>query len=94
MKEIHTFAKEYLSSWFPKRPSHQVFNTRLNMLSEAFKVLVETMIQSFRPEDCDSFISIADSMPVVTCKGKNEKEKLQRELPQKDIALPKHVLLW
>lgn len=47
IKEIHTFAKEYLSSWFPKLPSYQTFNARLNMLSEAFKVLAETMIQSF-----------------------------------------------
>lgn len=66
-----------------------MFNTRLNILSEAFKVLVETMIQSFRPEDCDSLISIVDSMPVVTCKGKTGKEKSQRKLPQKDIVLPK-----
>ena len=25
IKEIHTFAKEYLSSWFPKLPSYQTF---------------------------------------------------------------------
>ena len=33
IKEIHTFAKEYLSSWFPKLPSYQTFCVRLNMLS-------------------------------------------------------------
>lgn len=26
IKEIHTFAKEYLLSWFPKLPSYQTFN--------------------------------------------------------------------
>ena len=78
IKEIHTFAKEYLSSWFPKLPSYQTFNTQLNMLSEAFKTLVETMIQSFSPKDCDSLISIVDSMPIVTCKGKTERESSQR----------------
>ena len=31
------------------------------------------MIQSFNPKDCDSLISIVDSMPIVTCKGKNRK---------------------
>ena len=76
INEIHTFAKEYLSSWFPKLPSYQTFNARLNMLSEAFKVLVKTMIQSFRPKDCDSLISIVDSMPIVTCKGKNREGKV------------------
>ena len=39
IREIHTFAQEYLSSWFPKLPSYQTFNARLNMFSEAFKVL-------------------------------------------------------
>ena len=57
-----------------KLPSDQTFCVRLNMLSEAFKVLVETMIQSFKPKDCDSIISIVDSMPIVTCKGKNRRE--------------------
>ena len=75
INEIHTFAKEYLSSWFPKLPSYQTFCVRLNMLSETFKVLVETMIQSFKPKDCDSIISIVDSMPIVTCKGKNREGK-------------------
>ena len=70
IKEIHTFAKEYLLSWFPKHPSYQTFCIRLNMLSEAFKVLVEIMIQSFKPKDYDSLISIVDSMPILTCKGK------------------------
>ena len=59
IKEIQTFAKEYLSSWFPKLPSYQTFCVRLNMLSETFKVLVETMIQSFKPKDCDSIISMS-----------------------------------
>lgn len=70
IKEIHTFAKEYLLSWFPKHPSYQTFCIRLNMLSEAFKELVEIMIQSFKPKDYDSLISIVDSMPILTCKGK------------------------
>ncbi len=71
IKEIHTFAKEYLSSWFQKFRSYQTFFVRRYILSETFKVLVETMIESFKPTDCDSFISIVDSMPLVTCKGKN-----------------------
>ena len=61
ISEIHTFAREYLLSWFPKLPSYQTFTARLNMLSEALKVLAEAMIQSFKPKDCDSLISIVDS---------------------------------
>ena len=91
IKDIHTFAKEYLSSWFPRLPSYQTFNTRLNMLSEAFKVLVETMIQSFRPEDCDSLLSIVDSMPIVTCKGKNRGGKVATEITSKGYCSTKNM---
>ena len=79
IKEIHTFAKEYLLSWFSKLPSYQTFNIRLNMLSEALRVLVKTMTDSFRPDDFDAMLSIADSMPIVTCKGKTERERLPRK---------------
>lgn len=50
------------------------------MLSEAFKVLVYTMIQSFKPKDCDSLISIVYSMPIVTCEGKNREGKVATEI--------------
>ncbi len=94
IKEIHTFAKEYLSSWFPKLPSYQTFNTRLSMLSESFKALVETMIQSFRPKDCDSFISIVDSMPIVTSKGKNRKGKMATEITSKGYCSTKNMYYY
>ena len=91
INEIHTFAKEYLSSWFPKLPSYQTFCVRLNMLSETFKVLVETMIQSFKPKDCDSIISIVDSMPIVTCKGKNREGKVATEITSKGYCSTKNM---
>ena len=94
IKEIHTFAKEYLLSWFPKLPSYQTFNSRLNMLSEAFKVLVATMIQSFRPKDCASLISIVDSMPIVTCKGKNRQGKVATEITSKGYCSTKNMYYY
>lgn len=94
IKEIHTFAKEYLSSWFPKLPSYQTFCGRLNMLSETFKVLVETMIQSFKPKDCDSIISIVDSMPIVTCKGKNREGKVATEITSKGYCSTKNMYYY
>lgn len=94
INEIHTFAKEYLSSWFPKLPSYQTFCVRLNMLSEAFKVLVFTMIQSFKPKDCDPLISIVDSMPIVTCKGKNRKGKVATEITSKGYCSTKNMYYY
>lgn len=36
IKQIHSFANDYLRSWFPKVPSYTALNKRLNRLSEAF----------------------------------------------------------
>ena len=44
IKEIHTFTKEYLLSWFPNLPSYQTFNYRLNLMSEAINELVKHLI--------------------------------------------------
>ena len=71
VKQIHRFAKEYLHSWFPKMPSYQVFNNRLNRLSESFKTLAIGLFTGFIPDDCGFEISLTDSMPIVTCKRKN-----------------------
>ena len=53
------------------------------------------MIQSFKPKDCDSLISIVDSMPIVTCKGKNRERKSSNGDNIKGVLLnQEHVLLW
>lgn len=90
IKDIHSFAKEYLSSWFPLLPSYQTFNLRLNRLNEAFKVLSQRLINSFIPEDCDFDISLVDSMPIITCGGRNREAKVARELVTKGFCSTKN----
>lgn len=94
IKEIHTFAKEYLLSWFPKLPSYQTFNQRLNMLSEALRQLAEIMTNSFKPDDCNPIISIVDSMPIVTCKGKNREGKVAKEITSKGYCSTKNMYYY
>ncbi len=64
------------------------------MLSETFNVLVENMIQSFKPKDCDSIISIVDSMPIVTCKGKNREGKVATEITSKGYCSTKNMYYY
>ena len=64
------------------------------MLSEAFKILVATTIQSFRPEDCDSLVSIVDSMPVITCKEKNREGKVATEITSKGYCSTKNMYYY
>jgi hypothetical protein len=90
VKDIHSFAKEYLLSWFPHLPSYQTFNYRLNLLSEAFAVLSQRLIDSFKPADCDSMISLVDSMPVITSAGRNRTGKVAPEITAKGYCSTKN----
>lgn len=90
VKDIHSFAKEYLSSWFPLLPSYQTFNLRLNRLNQAFKVLSQRLINSFIPNDCDLNVSLIDSMPIITCAGRNREAKVAREIVDKGFCSTKN----
>ncbi len=90
IKDIHGFASEYLSSWFPKLPSYRTFNLRLNRLNEAFRVLSTRLISSFMPADRDKGISLIDSLPVMTCAGRNRQGKIAREITSKGYCSTKN----
>jgi len=94
VKDIYLFTKEYMHSWFPKLPSYQAFNNRLNRLSEAFRTLAIGLFTSYIPEDCDLTISLTDSMPIVTCKGKNRKGKVAREMVDKGYCSTKNMYYY
>ena len=94
IKPIHTFAKEYLLSWFPKLPSYKTFNKRLNMLSEAFKGLLGIMAASFRLTGCDPLVSLADSMPIAACRGKNRTGKVARKIADEEYYSTKNMYYY
>jgi len=89
VKDIHSFAKEYLLSWFPHLPSYKTFNYRLNLLAEAFAVLSQRLIEPFKPVDCDSMISLVDSMPVITSAGRNRTGNVAPEITAKGYCSTK-----
>lgn len=70
VKDIYRFADGYLRSWFPKLPSYAAFNYRLNRLSEAFKILMTSLLGDYQPIDCFLQESLLDSLPIITSSGK------------------------
>src|SRR5215510_3417196 len=94
VKQIHRFAGDYLLSWFPKLPSYQAFSNRLNHLSDAFRVLAMRLFILFFPEDCDTEISLTDSMPIVTCKSRNRTAKVAREIVDKGYCSTKNMYFF
>jgi hypothetical protein len=90
IKQIYNFANEYLRSWFPKLPSYAAFNNRINRLSEAFRLLTASLLQTHQPLDCFIQESLLDSLPVITCSGKRV-GKVAPELTEKGYCSTKSM---
>ena len=70
VKSIHGYAKKYLHDWFPKLPSYQTFNNRLNRLAPAFPPLIACLLKEVDTTGVRFDVSLLDSMPIITCSGK------------------------
>jgi hypothetical protein len=93
VKEIYRFANDYLNSWFPKLPSYAAFNNRLNRLSEAFKILITSLLQEYQPMDCILQESLLDSLPIITAHGKRV-GKVASELTDKGFCSTKSMYYY
>jgi len=74
IKQIHTYAKDHLKSWFPDLPSYQKFNERLNRLSPSLERLANYLMEQIEfPQwliQSQSLIdTVVDSMPIIIAKG-------------------------
>jgi len=90
IRQIHTFADDYLRSWFPNLPSYQAFNNRINRLGEAFRLLAAHNFSRFIPQSCSTKISLLDSMPIITCSGRR-KAKVALEITNKGYCATKSI---
>src|SRR5476651_790327 len=90
ISQIYDYADQYLRSWFPALPSYQAFNNRLNRLSEAFKVVAAHSFKTFVPLECNTDVSLLDSMPIMTCSGKRS-GKVAAEITDKGYCSTKSL---
>lgn len=88
VKDIYEFASVHLRSWFPSLPSYVAFVNRINNLNEGFKSIGESVLTDYQPDDCDTGISLIDSMPVITCSGKRSR-KVAEEITDKGFCSSK-----
>ena len=70
IKSMHRHISKYWHSWFPKLPTYQTFSNRLNRISEAFPLLVSSLMEQFETKPDCLQILIGDSLPVITCSHK------------------------
>ena len=93
IKQIHSFTKDYLLSWFPLLPSYEAFVMRLNRLSEALRYLVSILFSNHCPDDCNLSISLLDSVPIITCSGKRS-GKVAKGLTDKGYCSTKSMYYY
>jgi hypothetical protein len=102
IKEIYDFARGYLLSWFPKLPSYQAFDHRLDRLWEVLRSLLAEWLIMFMPQGCSSEVSVTDSLSIITCSTKRD-GKVAREITDKGYCATKglyyygiklHVMAW
>jgi hypothetical protein len=93
IKQIYGYANDHLRSWFPLLPSYVAFNTRLNRLGEAFKLLSANLINEFLPTESIGEKSLLDSMPIITCSAKRE-GKVAREITDKGFCSTKGIYYY
>ena len=93
IKRIYRFADVYLRSWFPKLPSYAAFNNRINRLTEAFRLLTDSLLQEYKPIDCIEDQSLIDSVPIITCSGKRF-GKVAPELTDKGYCSTKSLYFY
>ncbi|QZE12981.1 transposase [Halosquirtibacter laminarini] len=93
INQIHKFASDYLSDWFPNLGSYQAFCNRLNPLGGAFTRLSELLLEDTQPNDCIIDQCLLDSMPIITCSGKR-KGKVANEVTNKGYCSTKGVYYY
>lgn len=93
VKEIHGFAKKHLLSWFPKLPSYQAFNERLNRMGGVFGQILAEVLSAAGPSGSGPACNIVDSLPIVICSGKR-KSKVAAEISQKGYCSTKSMYYY
>jgi len=74
IKDIHEYAEDHFSEWFPDLPSYAGYVQRLNRLSPVFAPLTEAAVSEIDSEEIVQTLRIADSFPVMMAKEKRSSQ--------------------
>jgi len=93
-KAIYQFIKDYWAGWFPKLPSYQKFNKRINMLAPAFRTLCALLV-SQREIDETLSLNLLDSMPIIVANSKRSgSAKAAKDLCDKGYCASKGMYYY
>lgn len=92
-RQIHQFIRQYWLDWFPRLPSYQAFNRRLNLLADNFQTLFAHLLHSLHlahlPESEDFLL---DSMPVMlACGTRSKRGRVALEIAKTGFCATKQM---
>jgi hypothetical protein len=94
IKDIHNFALHYLADWFPHLTSYEKFNNRLNILNPIFYDISLDIISNNIPDNAQQKTLLLDSLPIITCKGRNRSAKVARDCTDKGFCSTKNLYYY
>ena len=86
-KRIYNYIKQHFSAWFPRLPSYQAFNQRMNEAAAVFEVLIFELLNGWQAlpdyfgeviinEDC-----VIDSLPIMLAvRGRSGRARVASQL--------------
>ncbi len=91
-KAIYCFTRNYLADWFPRLPSYQAFNRRLNLLETAFHLIGQVLLNSFKGEQAAELDHLIDSMPVMLASGSfSPRARVARDVANRGYCAAKRL---
>jgi hypothetical protein len=92
--DMHAFAYHYLLDWFPDLTSYQKFNNRLNVIYPILCDIVLDIISNHIPENTQLNTLLIDSLPIITCGGRNRMAKVARDCTDKGYCSTKNMFYY
>lgn len=94
IKDIYNFALHYLGDWFHDLTSYSQFNSRLNLLYPIFYDIILDIISNNIPQNAQQKVQLIDSLPIITCKGRNRTAKVARDCSDKGFCSTKNMYYY
>lgn len=94
-RQIHQFIEQYWLDWFPRLPSYQAFNRRLNLLGDNFQILFAHLLHALNSASESKQFSadfLIDSMPVMLASGtRSKRARVAPEIAKTGFCATKQI---
>jgi len=80
-RRIYDYVRRHWHEWFPRLPSYQACNRRLNDLAETFPVVLDELLRTAHKQQTAGADRLLDSLPIMLASGSRATQgKVAREL--------------